>query len=141
VLAMCENAQLSVSTAGIAARVRSSLWAGQFQKLLHSLHTRSIIFCAREGWDGQMYDIISVTPWPSIDVDQASKAFHRYVFSPLLSPNDDPRLASSTEVTYSTFENLFASAAPLHDLAAEHAALWTSSFHLLGGLKRSHLLR
>jgi hypothetical protein len=48
-------------------------------------------------------------------------------------------MASSTEVTYSTYENWFASA-PFHELPAEHAALWTSSFHLLGGLKRSHLL-
>jgi hypothetical protein len=38
-----------------------------------------------------------------------------------------------------TKENWFA-LAPFHELPAEHAALWTSSFHLLGGLKRSHLL-
>jgi hypothetical protein len=134
VLAMRENAQLSVST-GIAAHVRSSLWAGQFQKLLHSLPDASSFL---PGGAGSTFDI-SVTPWPSIHVDQASKAFHRLVFSPLLSPSDDPRMASSTEVTYSTYENWFASA-PFYELPAEHAALWTSSFHLLGGLKRSHLL-
>jgi hypothetical protein len=84
------------------------------------------------GGAGSTFDI-SVTPWPSIHVDQASKAFHRLVFSPLLSPSDDPRMASSTEVTYSTYENWFASA-PFHELPAEHAAaLWTSSFHLLAG--------
>jgi hypothetical protein len=64
------------------------------------------------GGVGSTFDI-SVTPWPSIHVDQASKAFHRHVFSPLLSPSDDPRMASSTEefteVTYSTDENWFAS--------------------------------
>jgi hypothetical protein len=135
VLAMRENAQFSVST-GIAAHVRSSLWAGQFQsKLLHSLPGASSFL--PEG-AGSTFDI-SVTPWPSIHVDQASKAFYRFVFSPLLSPSDDPGMASSTEVTYSTYENWFASA-PFHELPAEHAALWTSSFHLLGGLKRSHLL-
>jgi hypothetical protein len=49
-------------------------------------------------------------------------------------------MASSTEVTYSTYENWLASA-HFHELPAEYAALWTSSFHLLpGGLKRSHLL-
>jgi hypothetical protein len=45
----------------------------------------------------------SVTPWPWIDADQAVKAFHLYVLSPLLSASDDPRLASSTKVTYSTY--------------------------------------
>jgi hypothetical protein len=135
VLAMRENAQLSVST-GIAAHViGSSLWAGQFQKLLHFFPDASSFL---PGGVGSTFDI-SVTPWPSIYVDQASEAFLRHVFGPLLSPSDDPRMASSAEVTYSTYENWFASA-PFHELQAQHAALWTSSFHLLRVLKRSHLL-
>ena len=40
---------------------------------------------------------------------------------------------------YSTYENWFASA-PFHELCSEPAATWTSSFHSLGGLNRSHLL-
>jgi hypothetical protein len=43
VLAMRENAELSVS-AVIAAHVRSSLRASQFQKLLHSLPDASSLF-------------------------------------------------------------------------------------------------
>jgi hypothetical protein len=92
--------------------------AGQFQKLLHSLPADASFLFPGRGV-GSAFGI-SVTPWPSIHVDQASKAFHRHVFSPLLSPSDDPRMASSTEVTYSTYENWFASA-PFHELPAEHA--------------------
>jgi hypothetical protein len=41
VLAMRENAQLSASSSVIDVHVRSSLWASQLQKLLHSLHDAS----------------------------------------------------------------------------------------------------
>jgi hypothetical protein len=68
VLAMRENAQLS-EAAGIAAHVRSSLWAGQFQKLLHSLPDASSFVPA---WGVASMHDDSVTSWPSIDADQAS---------------------------------------------------------------------
>jgi hypothetical protein len=67
--------------------VRSSLWAGQFQKLLHYSLPDASSFVPRGV--GSTFDI-SVTPWPSIHVDQASKAFNQHVLSTLLSPSDDP---------------------------------------------------
>jgi hypothetical protein len=68
IIAMRENARLPES-AGIAVHVRSSLWAGQFQKLLHYSLPDASLFVP--GGVTSMYDD-SVTSWPSIDVDQAS---------------------------------------------------------------------
>jgi hypothetical protein len=111
-------------------------------ELLHSLPDASSFV---PGGFGSMYDFCawlvwaSVTPWPSIHVDQASKAVHRHVFSPLLSPTVPVTTPDWPSPRRLHTESWFASA-PFHELPAEHAALWTSSFHLLGGLKRSHLL-
>jgi hypothetical protein len=44
----------------------------------------------------------SVTPWPSIDVDKAAKAFHQHVFSPLSNASDNTQLTSLTDVTQHT---------------------------------------
>jgi hypothetical protein len=135
VLAMQENIQMSASSE-LPTHVRSYLWASQFQKILQSISDSSFMP------DGVTLANAAGGPrWSPIDVDQATKAFHRHVFSPLLNAGVNPRVASSTEVTYCTYENWFASE-PFHELQPEHAASWNdnSSFHSVGGLRRPHLV-
>jgi hypothetical protein len=133
VLAMRENIKLSVS-GDLPAQVRSGLWVSQFQKVLRSLGELSV-------WpDGvAAMHVDDDVPLPTVDVTQVTEAFHQHVFKPLLDVNINPRLASPTEVIYSTYEQWFASV-PFPELHSEPASNWTSSFHSLGGLNRSHLL-
>jgi hypothetical protein len=132
-----------VSSIGIAAHVRSSACGPPVNSKNCFTPCRMPPSSFLPGGVGSTFDI-SVTPWPSIHVDQASKACHRHVFqSPLLSPSDDPpiewppprRLHTALMKTGLHWHLLMS-----YQQLSMYAALWTSSFHLLGGLKRSHLL-
>jgi hypothetical protein len=68
--AMRENAQFSAS-GGMAARVGSSFWTSQFQKLLHSLPEASSFV----PWGVPRCMMPVLTFWPSINADQAKKLF------------------------------------------------------------------
>jgi hypothetical protein len=132
---MQENIQMSTSS-DQPTHVRSNLWASQFRKILLSISDSSFMP------DGvTLVNAAGGLRWSPIDVDQATKAFHRHVFSPLLNAGVNPCVASSTEVTHCTYENWFASE-PFHDLQPEQAASWNdnSSFHCVGGLRRPHLI-
>jgi hypothetical protein len=135
VLAMRENIQLSFSSGVISAHVQSSLWAYQFRKVINLLNEPLLL-----SDDASFASLVTSTaPLPPVDVDQAKKAFHQHVFQPILNAPDNPRMASSTEVIYSTYETWFAST-PFGELQAEPAAAWSSQFHALGGISKSHLL-
>jgi len=72
-------------------------WAHRFHKVLNSASDSSIMpdavtFLTAGG----------VPQWSPIDVDQATKAFHRHSTRSILNVGGNPRLASSTAVAYWT---------------------------------------
>lgn len=133
VLAMRENIEQSVSGV-VPDHLKPVLWAHQFKKMLHLVAGPAFVLPG--GFSTMSFDV--GLPLPHVDVEQAAQAFHNYVFRPVLNVSDNPRLASSTEVMYCTYENWFASSS-FHDLHAEAAADWCSAFHSVGGLNKSHL--
>jgi hypothetical protein len=126
VLAMEENVQL-MSQQDVPAHVTSSLWSVQFAKM-----------CRSVGGADTFWLFDREDEWPSIEMDLASTAFDEFFFRPLYAAGDCPRSAESDRVLSCTYENWFASN-PFTSLNMSRPAEWCSSFHLEGGMCKSHL--